>query len=114
MLKANLRDGRTLVFDLTTDVGLAAWRESLTTFQKQISGLAIQYERWTHTLPVPVRFRSVEFDADRIQPNGKILGEVISCTVDDVVISLTVYHTGVSRADVRRREWRQRYAPNNR
>lgn len=113
MLKVNLRDGRTLCFDLYTDEGLAQWRESQAApgFQRQITGVAIQQDRWTHTLPLPSKFRSVEFDAERIITT-RILGAVVNCTADDVIISLTVYNSGVSRVDVRRREWRQRFAPN--
>lgn len=113
MIKVNTRDGRTIGFDLSTEDGLAAWREirSSPTFQHNITGIAIHHDGWQHAIPLPVGLVRADFDADIMQPNGRAIGEFVTLAVDDFRITFTLYFSGVSRIDLLRRVWRQRFTP---
>lgn len=108
MLRANMRDGRTLSFDLADDKGRLEWEANQADprFQQSITALAILHDRVLHTLPVPKRFRRIAYEATLIT-NGEdaAVAERIGCLADGVSVQLTVYLKAsprTTRVDVRR------------
>lgn len=113
MIKVNMRDGRTVGFDLCAEEGLAAWRcsRASSSFQRSITGIAIHKDGWQHTLPLPLGAVRPDFDVDLILVRGEPVGESILFTAEDFTLKLTVYYTGVSRIDATKRVWRQTHVP---
>lgn len=106
MIQANLRDGRTLSFDLRTALEREAWErcQADRTFQSQIQALGICHDGARHMLPAPVRFARVAYTAEVLEKDGRPVAERINLQADDVVLSITLY-TGqakVARTDLRR------------
>jgi hypothetical protein len=105
-IKANLRDGRTLSFDLRALAEREAWErcQADQTFQAQIRALAICHEGVMHTLPSPARFARVAYTAEVVGQAGRETGERINLQADDVMLSITIYAgpSKITRTDLRR------------
>lgn len=92
-LKVNLRDGRTLTFDLTSAQDLARWQasQSSPSFQRAITGLAL-HQGCLHTLSTPKRYRRIAYSAELLRDAaGLPVAERISCHADDTLASITLY-----------------------
>lgn len=119
MLRVNLRNGKTLPFDLLAPAEEERWRacQEDPEFQRSVSGIALLHDGVLHSLPVPVGFSRVAFEAT-IKRNG--VGPAaasIACYSDDVAVRLTVYLAGAGPRAVRvdmKREGRLRWAPRGR
>lgn len=112
MIKINMRDGRTIGLDLSLEEGSAAWTASRAdpSFQSNITAISIQNDGWQHAVPLPSGARHPDFDAELILADNKPVGESITCLTDDFNLKFTVYYTGVTRVDVTKRVWRQKFA----
>lgn len=97
MIKVNVRNGKTLSFDLKNNNDKRKWDEvySDSKFQKSITGIGILYNSQWYTLPLPKNFRSAMFYAEIVTHRkniNELVGEKIICHVDDIQISLLVYY----------------------
>jgi hypothetical protein len=108
MVKANLKDGRTLTFDLASEVGSAEWQalQADPTFQSQVTGLGVHWDGELYMFPLPKTFLRLAFSAELLRDRkGAIIGERIGCQADDILGTLTVYFSAVpklARYDLRR------------
>lgn len=93
MLKINLRDGRTLGFDLADEADNEEWEklQSSSGFQRAITGIGIHYGQTLHALPIPKKFRRVSFEGGAIARDGGVVGERVVCHADQVRVVLSVY-----------------------
>lgn len=97
MLKVNFRDGITLAFDLNKEDDERQWLEwsSVPDFQKRISGIGILHNKRFLTVPLPKRFKKIQFFAELFFQvrNGerKLLGEKLVVHADEVKLTLLVY-----------------------
>lgn len=112
----------TLSFDLTDSKESEEWEEKCKdkSFMQEITGIGILHNKHWHTLPAPKRFRKVLFRAELLTTIKKEemlnVGERITCYVDDIQISLTVYFGNrpkMARIDVKR-IGNRRFAPKER
>lgn len=109
MLKVNLKDGRTLRFDLNDLKSARDWSDRVKnhSFQEQITGLTIDLNGVSYSLPRPKDFEGGIFlFGDIIKPNMEKRikgGESILCTAGDIQVSITAYSSQRSaRIDVSR------------
>lgn len=114
MIKVNLKSGKTVSFDLKDEKERDAWKlhSSSVKFQNDISGIGIIWNSHWYTLPLPKKFRNVEFEAELVENHKKnapaerkYIGERIKCYADDTLISLLVYYGNrpkMSRVDISR------------
>ena len=112
MLKVNLKDGKTIAFDLKDESNLKEWLElsSGEVFQRQITALGKIHNSQWYTLPIPKKFRRISFEAELVENSKrnvpierKYIGERLKCYADDILISLLVYYGNrprMSRIDV--------------
>lgn len=112
MIKVNLKDGKTLSYDLQDEKAVKEWEElsSHQDFQQRITGIGIIYNAQWYTLPLPKKFRQVFFQFELVENNKKdapedrkYVGERVKCYADDTLISLLVYYGSrpkMSRVDV--------------
>lgn len=106
MLRANLRDGRTLSFDLFTEGGTEDWkrRQADPAFQSLLTGISILWDGETFALPVPRFFRKVAYSAEVVNDGERPAALKIGALSDDTFASVTVYLKSprIVRFDVRR------------
>jgi hypothetical protein len=108
LLRANLRDGRTLCFDLLDEAGATEWatHQADPGFQAVVTGLSVAWDRELYTLPLPRAFKKTSYTAELIRDKaGTANGIRIAVLADDAHASLTLYFTGspkVTRYDLRR------------
>ena len=119
MIKVNCRDGRTLSFELLEEEDAKQWNDLMETreFVQGVTGISILYNTYWHTLPLPKKFRHINFHAELLKSvkegAEKVIGERIICQADDVQISLITYYGNrpkMTRIDVRK-TGRQRFVP---
>ena len=115
----NLRNGRTLSYDLTESDQFEKWRldSSYADFQSQITAIGIVFNSQWFALPLPKKFRQCHFEAGLVESNRKesprYTGEKVQCYADDVLISVQVYwghKPKMSRIDIIR-VGRRRFNP---
>lgn len=107
MLRANMRDGRTLCFDLSAPAGTAEWqaRQADPEFQANVTGMAVLWEGEQYALPLPRSFRRVAYTAELLKDADKAVGIRLAAQADDTVASITVYFRQapkLARYDLRR------------
>lgn len=108
MIKVNLRNGKTLSFDLKNPIENIKWVKMLSqnNFQKQISGIGIIFNSQWYVLPIPKKFKQISFHAELVKntkKNIEYIGEKIKVYADDVTISILVYygkHPKMCRFDI--------------
>lgn len=111
MIKVNMSDGKTLSFDLRNKEELDKWKQLCSTseFQKTIRGVGIVYNTQWYAIPVPKKFKQINYDADIVlnqrekDLEKQVVGERLICQVDDVQITLLVYYGNrpkMSRLDI--------------
>lgn len=116
MVKVNLKDGRTLSFDLADPSALDELRAALEDkrFQAGVTAMSILHDKTLHALPTPQGFTRCAYGAEALfGDGGNVTGERITAHVDDTRITITVYFgqvPRVTRTDVRR-IGRARYTP---
>lgn len=97
MIKLNFKDGSTLEFNLSKKDDLKQWIEwsSVKDFQDRITGIGILHKKQFHTLPLPVGFRSINFQAELVIKKRRgverLVGEKLTCHADNIKLSLLVY-----------------------
>ena len=97
MIKLNLQGGETLEFNLEKEDDLNQWLEwsSVEEFQKRITGIGVLHNKKYHTLPAPKGFRRMTFNAELVWKTKKsvkkLVGEKVSCRVDNILVELLVY-----------------------
>jgi len=115
----NLKNGRTVSYDLTEKEQLDKWNHDSSTvdFQSQITAIGIIFNSQWFALPTPKKFRQLHFGANLVESKKKdstrYTGERIQCFADDVLISVVVYwghKPKMSRIDVIR-VGRRRFNP---
>ena len=115
----NCKDGSTLSFELSKDEEYQRWVEltSRADFMQQVTGLSILYNTYWHTLPLPKRFRNINFHAKVLKSDKggieRIIGERIVCQADEIQISVITYYGNrpkMTRIDVRK-IGKQRFSP---
>ena len=108
MVKVNLKDGRTLAFDLGATGDERRWKAaaSVADFQRTITGMALLHGGELHALPLPKSFHSVSWSADALRDReNAIVGERISVQADDTLATITLYFREtpkLTRFDLRR------------
>lgn len=108
MLRANLRDGRTLSFDLLDEASAKEWaaHQADPGFQAVVTGLSVAWERELYVLPLPRAFKRTSYTAELMRDkSGIATGIRIAVLADDAHASLTLYFTGtpkLTRYDLRR------------
>lgn len=109
MIKVNLKNGSTLSYDLTEPDQKAKWLSDSENvdYQEQITAIGIIFNSQWFALPIPKRFRQINFEANLVESKKKtgpkFTGERIKCYADDVLISVQVYwghKPKMSRVDV--------------
>lgn len=111
-LKAHLRSGKTLTFQLPQEFPRWQASQSQASFQSQLTGLCIVADGQTYALPPPVGFRSFSYLAEvESRPNGEVAAYRIGHQADDVQTTITVYAKNpiMIRMDTRKMG-RQRWA----
>jgi hypothetical protein len=99
MLCLNLADGRTLHFDLSEQQQSDRWQslQADPHFQRKVTGIGILHGGYTHVLPMPRRFRAINYQAELVcKEDGIAVAERITCQADDVEFSMLVYLNGSS------------------
>jgi len=98
VLKVNLRDGRTLTFDLLDPAEMQAWcaHQADPKFQSEITGAGIQHDGTLLALPVPQGFHRKVYEAEVLyRGNGdgrKVAAERLTCYADSIRLSVTAHH----------------------
>ena len=114
MLRVNLRDGRTLSYDLLDAESSARWlsHQSDPSFQPTVTGLAVLWEGELHTLPLPRLYKKVTWSAGLIEVDGHPVAIQAALQADDTRALLTVYFKGpvATRTDLQK-VGKQRYVP---
>jgi hypothetical protein len=97
MIKVNFCDGTTLEFNLDKANDLHQFDEwsLVQDFQKKITGIGIFHDKRYYTLPLPKRFKHVQFYAENVfkfkHGSKNKIAEKVICHADNVKLSLTVY-----------------------
>lgn len=106
MLRVNLRDGRTLSYDLLDAASSARWQahQSDPAFQPTVTGLAVLWEGELHTLPLPRLYKTVRWTAELIEVDGAAIGVQAAVQADDTRALVTVYFSGpvATRTDLQK------------
>ncbi len=89
MLHVNLRDGTTVVIDIDDD------REEWQALRnRDITGLAFVFDGHHYSLPIPIGFQSVRFDARTVQHrngSGDTVGRELAVFVGGIKATVLVY-----------------------
>lgn len=97
MLMVNLSDGTTLKFDLDKDHERKMWEEWSTAsdFQTKIRGIGVLHDGNYYSVPIPKRFKRIQFFAERVFNVKKGVqrksGERVTCHCDEIKIDVLVY-----------------------
>lgn len=114
MLRVNVRDGRTLSFDLLSQGGASDWlaRQADEGFQATITGISMLWEGKLHSLPLPRMYRRISWSANLIRKSDVPVGVELSVIADETRALLTVYFNGpVSTRSDLHRVGKPRYIP---
>lgn len=108
MLIVHLNDGRTIKVDGKDPSQLSEWLDmvSCASFQEKITGITVNNQGVSYSLPKPRDFRQVFMLAESISPEserGLKGAERITCNADNTSVSLTVYNSQrAARVDITR------------
>lgn len=109
MLKVHLNNGETLQYDLSAENDARRWLQHASdpAFQARITGLTVEHNGVSFSLPRPQGFSKLSLFAESLPANGRDKGgERVLVTADDLDLTIKA-HRGQAAARVNlRRQYR--------